>query len=440
MPSLASPAARRFAALLLGVLSLFPPLRAPAATFTLTGIASGGSLTWANAFTNGVCNVQSAAAPGGAWFSLQSYFTTAPGGSVPLVFPVTNQFYYRVRAVDISTNFPQGFTNLTQSYGALSTVAGIGLAGTDTVNYWDDAFEGGPATNAQLSRPHMAQADDAGNIYIVDKDSDSVLKVTPDGLLHTVAGTHTLGFNGDGPAPATTLEMSSPNGLWVRGDGTFYVLDKDNGKVRKVDTSGVMTTMFTTSNSNISQGRGLWVKADESLVYFCAGTRVRKWTAATGVTNVATGFAELGNLAISPAGKLYVTDRVGNLVYQVNDDGTGTKTIVAGTGGTTGGGDGFAALSTGLYGVRGIWFLPSGAYFLATHEGCQVWYVDPAGIIHLFVDGSHNSHSGDGAWFHSAGKKISEARSVTLDRNGNLIICEHDNGFIRVIPFQRLTP
>ena len=78
-------------------------------------------------------------------------------------------------------------------------------------------------------------ADHAGNIYIVDKDSHSILKVTPDGAIQTVAGTHEGGFNGDGPATGTSMCIANfPNGEWVRADGTVYVLDTDNGKVRRL--------------------------------------------------------------------------------------------------------------------------------------------------------------------------------------------------------------
>ena len=70
-----------------------------------------------------------------------------------------------------------------------------------------------------------------------------------------------------GPTPGTSVALSSPNGLWVGGDGVVYVLDTGNGKVRWLDTNGVMTTLFT-DHSGITTGRGLWVKDDRTLAYF----------------------------------------------------------------------------------------------------------------------------------------------------------------------------
>src|SRR5205085_9141065 len=154
-------------------------------------------------------------------------------------------------------------------------IAGKGQFNQDGSNFWQASYEGGPATKANLSRPHFAMADRAGNIFSADKDSHSILKVTPDGRIHTVAGTHVGGDNGDGPAAGTSLQLNFPNGEWVRSDGTVYILDTGNSKIRKLDTNGVMTTLFSVG-SGIAIGRGLWVKDDESLCYFCSGTELRK--------------------------------------------------------------------------------------------------------------------------------------------------------------------
>jgi sugar lactone lactonase YvrE len=223
----------------------------------------------------------------------------------------------------------------------------------------------------------------------------------------------------------------------VRDDGTLYILDLDNSKIRKLDTNGILTTLFKV-NDGIDTGRGLWVKEDESLVYFASGKSVRKWTPSGGVKTIANGFAELGNLIVDPSGNLVVTDRGGNRVYRVSK--SGNKTPIAGNGNPTGGGHGAPALQTGLLGVRGVWFLPTGGYLLATHEGSQLWYVDTAGIIHLFVDGTPGIHDGDGQYFRTPGPKLSEIRAVTMDKQGRIIITENDGGFIRTIDFLRMSP
>jgi hypothetical protein len=403
--------------------------------FRILSVTRDGALSWSGAFPSGVCTIEAAPAPTGPWLPQASYFTTASGGMAQLP-PATVNRFHRLVAADVSPT-PQGFENLTRAYGRIRTVAGLGQFGRDGLNNWLPEYEGGPATNANLSRPHFAMADAAGNIYIADKDSHSILEVTLDGMIHTVAGTHQPGDDGDGPAPATSLSLSYPNGEWVKPDGTVYILDTGNSKIRKLDTNGIMTTLATVP-AGITVGRGLWVNDNETLAYFISGTAVRRWTPAGGFKTLNDNFKEPGNLVVDPAGRLIVTDRGAHRVYHVKQDGS--RDPIAGNGGTTGGGDGFPALDTGLYGVRGVWFLPAGGYLLATHQGSQIWYVDAAGIIHLFVDGAPTDvHDGDGGYFRAEGPKISEVRSVSVDPRGNVLITENDFGYIRqidLLPFQ----
>ena len=326
---------------------------------------------------------------------------------------------------------PCEFETLVASYDLLVTIAGKGEIRSKGVSGWESSYEGDVATGAELSRPHHAIADDAGNVYIADKDAHAVRKVTPEGRIVTVAGTNVAGDSGDAPGPGTERRLSAPNGIWVRGDGTVYILDLGNSKVRRLDREGELSTLFSVPGG-IALGRGLWVREDEELAYVASGGEVKRWTPEGGVETYAAGFTQLGNLAVSPAGDLVVTDRGQNRVFRIGADRTAVP--IAGDGSESGGGDGAPALATGLHGVRGIWFLPSGAYFLATHEGNQVWYVDTQGTIHLFLDGgSNNAHAGDGEHFRTPGLKISEARAISVDAQGNVIVTENDFGFIRVV-------
>ena len=201
-----------------------------------------------------------------------------------------------------------------------------------------------------------------------------------------------------------------------------------------------MTTLFSVPGG-IPIGRGLYVSDDESLAYVCAGSILKKWTPEEGVVDFSTGFISLGNLAIDNNGHLVVTDRTAHRVYRVSSDGT--STAIAGNGTASGGGSGQSALATGLEEVRAVCFLPTGGYLLGTHEGSNIWYVDTAGIIHLFMRGQENSISqnGDGTYFYAPGEaRVSEVRSITLDHDGNILICEHDAGNIRKIQFLRNRP
>jgi len=420
------------------IYSLLVLLQASGADIRIVPLTrQSSSLAWTNAFSNDVCTVESTPQIGRPWRVEGNYFTTSSVGQVSIAFSPSNRFY-RLLAVDISTNSPQAFGNLVNSYGVLRTIAGNGFGSVDGSNYWQASFEGGPATNAALSRPHFAMADNAGNIFIVDKDSHSVLKVTTNGTIHTVAGTHTPGNTTTASAYGTNVQLNTPNGLWVRGDGTVYVLDTGNSKVRRLGTNGVMTTLFTDGNG-ITGGRGLWVRDDEARAYYCDGPDVKKWVSGSSPTTINNkGFTDLGNLVVNETNAVVVTDRGASRVYRINSDGS--RDPIAGSGETNAVVDGTLVLTNSLYGVRGIWYLPNRGYLLALHEGSQILYVDPSGILHIFVGGVLGAHAGDGEWFHTPGPKISEARSVSMDARGNILIVENDVGYVRMIPFSRLTP
>jgi sugar lactone lactonase YvrE len=109
---------------------------------------------------------------------------------------------------------------ITVSTGIITTVAGNGIEGYSG----DD----GAATNAELSYPSGLALDSAGNLYIADLDNSVIRKVSKSsGMISTVAGTGAAGYSGDG-GPATTAELSYPNGVALDASGNIYIADQDN--------------------------------------------------------------------------------------------------------------------------------------------------------------------------------------------------------------------
>ena len=324
-------------------------------------------------------------------------------------------------------------------YGNIDHVAGIGA--DRQVNTWQSSFEGGSALAAELSNPHMAAADAFGNIFIADKESHSILRVSPTGTIHTAAGTHEGGYNGDSGS-ATNVQLNNPNGVFVLADGTFYIVDLDNQRIRRVDTNGQLTTVHH-EPSGLVGGRALWVSPDEQTVLFAGFEPVgstpslKQWTAA-GVSILASNFLAMGNITVDPNGRPVVTEDTANRVWRIAADGT--REIIAGNGTTSGGGDGEPATSTGLNRVRGVAFLPNGGYFLATQKGSHIWYVDTAGIIHKMIDcaSSGSINAGVGKPVTTPGVKMAEPRAITVAPNGDLLITASDYGHIRVV--RSITP
>jgi sugar lactone lactonase YvrE len=325
------------------------------------------------------------------------------------------------------------YAQIVARYGKIHTIAGRGAIDSNGGNDWLESYEGGPARDAELSEAHNAQADVFGNVYIVDKDAHAVRKVTTDGTIHRVAGTNVAGDGADDPQPGAECALSIPNGLDVHADGTCFIFDTGNRKIRRLDPDGRISTVFQDPTLSLV-GRGLWANAEGSVIYYANATEVREWTSAGGIRVLTDGFSGgLANLTVDPQGRVVVTDRTAHSVYRVEADGT--KTRIAGNGSVTGGGDGQPALETGLEEVRGVAFAPSGGYFVCTHRGSDVWFIDTNGIAHLFINGVRNSDpfSGEGTVASSAGIKLSEVRAINLTPAGDLIITQSDQSTIRIV-------
>ncbi len=130
---------------------------------------------------------------------------------------IADTYNHRIRKVDAS--------------GVIFTVAGTGIAG----------YEGdeGPAVSARLNTPRGVTVDDNGNIYISDTGNNAIRQVTPDGAIHTIAGTGAAGFAGDG-GTALSASVSTPAGIVLDGSGDLYFADSNNSRVRELVPTGVI--------------------------------------------------------------------------------------------------------------------------------------------------------------------------------------------------------
>jgi len=118
--------------------------------------------------------------------------------------------------------------------GIIKLVAGTGQYGF--------AGDGGKAVSARLNYPLGVAVDGSGDVFISDTQNERVREVTPDGLIHTIAGTGGYGFNGNG-IPATKAVLNTPAGLAVAPDGTVYFGDVGNNQVRTIGPKGIIHTV-----------------------------------------------------------------------------------------------------------------------------------------------------------------------------------------------------
>jgi uncharacterized repeat protein (TIGR01451 family) len=263
--------------------------------------------------------------------------------------------------------------------GTITTVAGNGGA------FWG---AGGAATNAQFYFPSGLALDAAGDLYIADTSDHVVLKVAPNGIITSVAGTGIRGYSGDGGA-ATAAELGYPWGLARDGAGNLYITDIDQGVVRKVAADGSIST---------AAGAG-------GELYMPEG------------------------VAVDGAGNLYIADTFNNLVRKV--DASGVETTVAGTGAPGWAGDGGPATSAQLYTPAGVALDAAGNLYIVENNNNTVRKVTANGMISTVAGNGTAGSAGDGGPATAA--QLSFPAGVAVDSSGNLYIADHDNSALRKV-------
>ena len=248
------------------------------------------------------------------------------------------------------------------STGAIRTVAGSGDWGFDG--------DGGPALSARLSIPSALAVDGYGNLYITNQEDHRVRMVNASGVITTVAGVHEAGFGGDGGL-ATQAKFNTPVSLATDLQGNLYIADRGNHRVRMVNPAGVITTVAGTGRIGAGGDGGPATKASVGFPAALAvdafgnlfiGQRlgvVRKVDPSGVITTVAGQFFRFGwsgdggpataaqlnsplSVAVDMFGNLYIADFFNRVVRRV--DPAGTITTVAGTGTSGSGGDGGPAV------------------------------------------------------------------------------------------------
>ncbi len=308
--------------------------------------------------------------------------------------------------------------------GIITTVAGGGYS------YLGD---GGPATNAQLFFPSGVAVDAAGSLYIADAGSYRVRKVSQGGIITTVAGRGASPVGllqlGDG-GPAANAYLLLPSGVAVDPAGALYIADY--GRIRRVSPSGVITTIAT-----VAFEAGVTVDAAGSiLVADSYNSRILKIRPDGVVSTIAGSGISADDRLTQPAG--VAADAVGNLF--IADTGnhrvrkmsrSGALSTVAGNGIPGYNGDGGEAVRAQFDGVIGVALDGAGNLFIADTLANRIRKVLPNGSIATIAGDGVTGYNGDGR--DAADSSLNQPQSVAVDAKGNLYIADTNNFRIRQV-------
>lgn len=310
--------------------------------------------------------------------------------------------------------------------GVVTTIAGTGLEG----------FKNGTGNAASFRRPEGIAVDAAGNLFVADTGNHVIRKITPAGLVSTFAGSGTAGFaNGSGTAATFNVPIS----LTIDGSGNLYVADYQNYAIRKITPAGLVSTLAGDGTSGFVNGtgtaarfsypNGVAVDAGGNVFVTDPSNRaIRKITAGGVVTTVTTAVRYPGGIAVDAGGVLYVSD------YLVLDPPyirkvlpNGTVTTLAGNG-TTGSVDG-PGLQASFKWPDGLAVDTAGNVYVADNGNHSIRKITPAGIVSTLAGSApQNLSNGSGSQ-----ARFYFPKAVAADAAGNVYVADEGNHAVRKV-------
>jgi sugar lactone lactonase YvrE len=334
--------------------------------------------------------------------------------------------------------------------GRLVNVVGTGYSGY--------SGDGGPATKAAMNIPAGLAFDRHGNLYIADRANHRVRKVDKKGIITTVAGNGTAGFSGDG-GPATKASLNLPSGVVVDNKGNLYISDRSNNRVRMVNTKGIIQTFAGNGNdgyhgdnmpalkATLDKPFGLALDKDNNLYIADRGNnRIRKIDSSGLISTVAGdgGFYFIGDngpayrasiagptgVTVDGKGNIFIADRSNNRIRMVDRQGM-IRTIM-GTGQQDYNGDSELARETNLHLPFGVALDKNGDLLVVDRSHYRIRKLIMKGSKVTTVAGNGvKQFGGDGG--PSQGANLEFPHGIDVDSKDNVIFADKAHYRIRKI-------
>jgi sugar lactone lactonase YvrE len=269
----------------------------------------------------------------------------------------------------------------------VSTLAGTGAIGLDN----------GTGATATFNKPRGVAVDTSGFVYVTDYSNNVIRKISPDGVVSTLAGEGSIGLSNGSGATAT---FSSPYGLAVDSSGFVYVSDYNNDLIRKISPEGVVSTLAGAGFAGYGNG---------------AGSNAR--------------FYGPSGVVLDSSGHLYVSDYLNRLIRKVSNAGV-VSTVAGGAAQLTGSADGTGATAS-FFNPAGIAMDSSGHLYVADSYNHRIRKISPEGVVSTLagtVACYNNFLEGTGAT-----AKFYFPTGVAVDTSGNVFVADQLNHRIRMI-------
>lgn len=388
-----------------------------AATITanINGFTASASLTVTNTYAVGGTLSQ---LPAGASITLSN---TVGGTTDSVTLNANGSYYFPVALTAGSTYDVSVSTNITTPHpctvvdgsGTISATTPTPVTSVQVVcgpavgtlaggsPYFIGNAVDGTGAGASFNFPDGVAVDAAGNVYVADSSNSLIRKITPAGVVTTLAGTAgTIGF-ADGPA--ATAKFWSPSGVAVDAAGNVYVADTNNNRIRKITPAGVVSTL--------------------------AGSSTGAWGFTNG-TGSAASFYYPKDLVLDTAGNLYVADSGNNAIRKVTQGGV-VSTVAGGGIGVVGSTNGATASAT-FNAPRGVAVDAAGNVYVAD-TGNHLIRKIAAGQVTTFAGSTLSGFFGGFANGTGTASMFDSPMDVAVDGAGNVYVSDANNHLIRFI-------